>query len=85
MGHIDAMTNEQDRWTPHSQTSINTCALQGLLSMCFRDQHYWKMVRHLVFDIYIEEYAVHRVMRQFGHYQASPVPVMHTLSMIVHT
>ncbi|KAM0876719.1 hypothetical protein ACQ4PT_035983 [Festuca glaucescens] len=53
-------------------------------SLCFRDQHYWKTTRHLVFDIYVEEYAVHRVMRQFGLYQASPVPVTHTLSADVH-
>jgi hypothetical protein len=29
----------------------------------------------LVFNIYVEEYVVHKVMRQFDLYQASPVPV----------
>jgi hypothetical protein len=28
----------------------------------------------LVFDVYVEEYAVHRVMRQFSLFQAAPVP-----------
>jgi hypothetical protein len=34
----------------------------------------------LVQDMYVEEYHVERVMRQFGLYQASPVPVTHTPS-----
>jgi hypothetical protein len=34
--------------------------------------------------MYVEEYIVHRVMRQFGLYQASSVPVTPTLSAIVH-
>jgi hypothetical protein len=38
------------------------------------------MTRHLVFDIYVKEYAIHMVMRQFGLYQVSHVPVTHTLS-----
>jgi hypothetical protein len=42
------------------------------------------MMRHLVFDIYVEEYAIHRVMRQFGLYQPSSVPVTHTLPAAVH-
>jgi hypothetical protein len=29
--------------------------------------------RRLVFDVYVEEYAVHRVMRQFDLFQAAPV------------
>jgi hypothetical protein len=38
----------------------------GLSSLCSRDQAYWMTLRRLVFDVYVEEYAVHRVMRQFG-------------------
>jgi hypothetical protein len=33
----------------------------------------------LLFDMYMEEYAVHRVPRQFGCYQEWPVPVVHTV------
>jgi hypothetical protein len=32
-----------------------------------------------VFDMYMEEYAVHRVLSQFGLYQESPLPVVHTI------
>ena len=38
----------------------------------------------LVYDIYIEEYQVHRVLRQFNLYQESLLPVTHTLPHNVH-
>jgi hypothetical protein len=38
-------------------------APQGLSSLCSRDQAYWMTWRRLVFDVYVEEYAVHWVMR----------------------
>jgi hypothetical protein len=40
--------------------------------------------RRLVFDIYVEEYAVHRVMRQFGLFQAAAVPAAPRLPPIAH-
>jgi hypothetical protein len=33
----------------------------------------------LVHDMHIEEYHIECVMRKFGLYQASPVPVAHTV------
>jgi hypothetical protein len=33
----------------------------------------------LLFDMYVEEYAIHRVLRQFGHYQEWPAAVVHTV------
>jgi hypothetical protein len=42
-----------------------------------RDQAYWMTRRRLVFDVYVEEYAVHRVMRQFGLFQEAPVLLCH--------
>jgi hypothetical protein len=41
-------------------------------------------MRHLVFDIYVEENAAHGVMRQFALYQTSHVHVTHTLLAGVH-
>jgi hypothetical protein len=38
----------------------------------------------LVHDMYVEEYHVERVMRQFNLYQASLVPVAHTVDLAVH-
>jgi hypothetical protein len=68
VGQIDVMIDAQVRWTSYSQASIDSHAPLCLSSLCFRDQHYWKTTRHLVFDIYIDEYAFHMVMRQFGLY-----------------
>jgi hypothetical protein len=42
------------------------------------------MRRRLVFDVYVEEYAVHRVMRQSGLFQAAPVPVVPRLPPTAH-
>jgi hypothetical protein len=38
-------------------------APQGLSSLCSRDQAYRMTRQRQVFDVYVEEYAVHRVMR----------------------
>jgi hypothetical protein len=38
----------------------------------------------LLFDMYVEENAVHRVLRQFGCYQEWPVPVVHTVPSAHH-
>jgi hypothetical protein len=40
--------------------------------------------RRLVFDVYVEEYAVHWVMRQFGLFQAAPVPAAPRLPPTAH-
>ena len=42
------------------------------------------MITPLVYDVYVEEYAVHMVMRQFDLYQESPLPVEHTVTADVH-
>jgi hypothetical protein len=59
-------------------------APQGLSSLCYRDQAYWMTRRRLVFDVYIEEYVVHRVMMQSGLFQESPVPVAPRLPPTAH-
>jgi hypothetical protein len=40
--------------------------------------------RRLVFDVYVEEYVVHRVMRQFSLFQAAPLPGAPRLSPTAH-
>jgi hypothetical protein len=60
------MVDAQVRWTPNAPPMVAARAPQGLSSLCSRDQAYWMTWRWLVFDIYVEEYAIHRVMRQFG-------------------
>jgi hypothetical protein len=53
--------------------------------MCSRDQAYWLTRRRLVFDIYVEEYTVHQVMRQFGLFQAAPVVDAKSAPSVKHT
>jgi hypothetical protein len=40
--------------------------------------------RRLVFDVYVEEYAIHQVMRQIGLFYAAPVPAAPRLLPIAH-
>jgi hypothetical protein len=38
----------------------------------------------VLFDMYVEEYAIHRVLRQFGLYQESPLCVVHVVPHTSH-
>jgi hypothetical protein len=84
VGQIDWMVDAQIRWTPYAPAIVTARTPQGLLSMCFGDHAYWLTRRRLVFDVYVEEYAVHRVMRQFGLFQAAPVPAAPCLPPSTH-
>jgi hypothetical protein len=77
IGQIDRMVDAQVRWMSYAPAIVAARAPQGLSSLCSRDQAYWLTQRRLVFDVYVEEYAVHRVMRQFGLFQEAPVPLRH--------
>jgi hypothetical protein len=52
--------------------------------LCFCDQQYWMARSSLLFDMYVEEYAIHRVLRQFSRYQEWPVSVVHTVPSAHH-
>jgi hypothetical protein len=84
VGQIDALTDADVMWTPYTTNTIAEHAPDGLSSLSFRDQHYWRTTTPLVYDIHIEEYHVCRVMRQFGLYQTSPLPVAHSVTPSVH-
>jgi hypothetical protein len=78
------MVDTQVRWTLYAPAMVAARAPQGLSSLCSRDQAYWMTRRRLVFDIYVEEYATHWVMRQFGLYHGAPVPATSRLPPTVH-
>ena len=40
--------------------------------------------KNLMFDVFVEAYAVHRVMRQFGLRQEVPVPLGDRVDAAVH-
>jgi hypothetical protein len=84
VGQFDALTDVDVRWTPYLEEAIATRTPQGLSSLCFRDQDYWMMRKSLLFDMYVEEYPIHRVLRQFSRYQEWPMPVVHTIPSAHH-
>jgi hypothetical protein len=63
---FNALTDADVRWTPYSEEAVAACAPQGLSTLCFRDHQYWMTRLSLLFDLYVEEYAVHRVLRQLA-------------------
>lgn len=84
MQQFDDLTDDGVRWTPFTDFEVIQRAPAGLSTLCKRDSAYWMTRRPLVFDIFVEEYAVHRVMRQFGLFQTSPLPIRHTITSDVH-
>lgn len=70
---FDVLRDDEVRWTPFTLEEVRRRAPYGLSTLCWRDLIYWKTRRPLVFDIYVEDHAVHRVLRQFGLYQESGI------------
>ena len=81
---FDALTDSDVSWMPYTLDQIHSRAPQGLSSLCLRDQAYWMTRKPIVYDIDVEEYVVHRVMRQFYQYQISLLPITHTVEAHVH-
>jgi hypothetical protein len=76
-------------WSPawcgrRTHRLVSTPAHHKASRRCASETNTTKTTRHLVFDICVEKYAVHGVMRQFGIYQPSLVLLTHTLSAVVH-
>jgi hypothetical protein len=84
VSQIDRMVNAQVRWTPYAPAIVAARAPHGLSSLCSRDQAYWMTRRRLVFDVYVEEYAVHRVVRQLSLFQVALVPAAPRLPPTAH-
>jgi hypothetical protein len=84
VAQIDRMVDAQVWWTSYAPAMVAVRAPQGLSSLCSRDQAYWMARQRLVFDVYVEEYTVHRVMRQFGLFQEAPVPAAPCLPPTAH-
>jgi hypothetical protein len=81
---FDALMDADVRWTPYSDEAIAARAPQGPSTLCFRDQQFWMTRSPLMFDMYMEEYTFHRVLRQFGRDQEWHVPVVHTVPSAHH-
>jgi hypothetical protein len=84
VGQFDTFADADVGWTSYSKEAIAAHAPQGLSTLCFHDQQYWMTRSRLLFDMYVEEYVVDRVLRQFGCYQEWPVLVVHTIPSAHH-
>ena len=84
VGQFDALVDTDVKWTPYTAADIYVRAPSGLSSLCLRDHEYWMTRKPILYDIHVEEYHVHRVMRQFGLYQQTPVPIVHSVEAHVH-
>jgi hypothetical protein len=84
VSQFDALVDRDIRWMPYTLDEIHARAPQGLSSLWLRDQAYWMTRKPLVYDIHMEEYVVHRVMRQFYRYQILPLLVTHNMEAHVH-
>ena len=84
VGQLDALVDADVRWTLYSAGDIHARAPSGLSLLCLRDMEYWMMRKPILYDIHVEEYHVNRVMRQFGLYQQTPVPIEHSVEAHVH-
>ena len=71
VGQFDTLVDTDVRWTPYTAADIYARAPSGL--------SYWMTRKPILYDIHVEEYLVHRVMRQFGLYQQIPVPIVHSV------
>ena len=71
---FDQLTDDRVIWTPYTQERVNAHTPEGLSSLFTRDYVYGYTRRALVHEVFVEEYQVQRVMRQFGLRQEVPAP-----------
>lgn len=63
MEQFDQLMVDNVRWEPYSPQELDAHASHDLSSLCLRDRDYLLTRRALVFDVFVEDYGAHRVMR----------------------
>ena len=81
---FDQLQDDEVQYTPYYSQELAELTPLGLSRMCDRDAAYWMTKKVLVFDIFVEPYSPHRVMRQFGRRQVIPPPVVDRIPANVH-
>jgi hypothetical protein len=72
-------------WQPYTQAVIDARFPGGMSVLCTRDNNYWMTKSKIIFDIFVEEMAQQRVMRQFGLQQLEiPPPTEARLQGDIH-
>ncbi|KAF0917307.1 hypothetical protein E2562_017483 [Oryza meyeriana var. granulata] len=61
---FDQLTDSSVQWEMYNDVEVQHRAPQGLSILCTWDITYWLIHCRLVFDVQVEEYVIHRAMRQ---------------------
>lgn len=81
---FDHLRDDDVMWRPYSDHVFVQMAPHGFSILCMRDSAYWFTRKPLVFDIYVESYSPHRVMRQFGRRQLIPPQAVDVIPTAAH-
>ena len=79
---FDRLRPDDVVWQPYNILVVQGRAGLSSSLLCTHDEDYWLTKAPLVFDIYVEEYSPHCIMRQFGCHQA--FPLVHIRLVLVH-
>lgn len=72
-------------WQPYTKAARISRYPGGISVLCTRDRGYWMTKSKIIFDVFVEEMAQQRIMRQFGLRQLAPPPnTENLLSVVVH-
>lgn len=72
-------------WEPYADDERDRRYPGGISIMCTRDYAYWMTKSKIIFDVFVEEMAQQRVMRQFGRrHMVVPLPSDDPLPPLVH-
>ena len=82
---IDTLRFGSVNWNPYTSDKLQQRAPGGLSSLCTRDQKFWLTKRNLIYDVFVEEYAPRRFMRQFNLEKRIPPPLENPVPQEIHT
>ncbi|XP_073362040.1 uncharacterized protein [Aegilops tauschii subsp. strangulata] len=72
-------------WQPYTEAAIQARYLARMSVLCTRDRDYWMTKSKIIFDVFVEEMAQQRVMRQFGLLQLElPPPIENPVPAHIH-
>ncbi|KAM3297397.1 hypothetical protein ACQJBY_039333 [Aegilops geniculata] len=72
-------------WQPYTEAAIQARYPGGMSVLCTRDRDYWMTKSKIIFDVFVEEMAQQRVMRQLGLLQLElPPPIENPVPAHIH-
>jgi len=82
---FDYLSDGAVLWQPYTEAAMHAKYPGGISTLCTRDLNYWMTKSKIIFNVFVEEMAQQRVMRQFGLRQlALPPPTDNPVPPIIH-